>query len=162
MKTYSMDTSDRIAVSESAIRRPDKKAGQFASENEWAEMAAGFPMARLVRIWNGLAGVTPVDRFTSRAKAIERIWKVIRDLEPQPEPQAAVEPRPQSGDTKKEQVLALLKDREGVSLDRLMAATGWQKHSIRGFLSGTVRRNMGLKIISSKDTDGKRLYRVEA
>jgi hypothetical protein len=38
--------------------------------------------------------------------------------------------------------------------------TGWQKHSIRGFLSGTMRKKMGLKVVSTKDDTGTRLYRI--
>jgi len=37
---------------------------------------------------------------------------------------------------------------------------GWQKHSVRGFLSGTLNKKMGLKLSSSKNEDGERLYRV--
>jgi hypothetical protein len=39
-----------------------------------------------------------------------------------------------------------------------MKATGWQSHSVRGFLSGTLGKKMGLKIESSKTNDGERVY----
>lgn len=46
-------------------------------------------------------------------------------------------------ETKTARILALLERTDGASLDELMAATGWQAHSVRGFLSGTVRKKRG-------------------
>jgi hypothetical protein len=43
-----------------------------------------------------------------------------------------------------------------------MKATGWQPHSVRGFLSGTVRKKMGLTLTSTKSDDGERTYSVKA
>ena len=62
--------------------------------------------------------------------------------------------------TKKAQVIAMLDTASGASVAEMMAATGWQKHSVRGFLSGTVVRRMGL-IISSFKRDGGRVYRID-
>jgi hypothetical protein len=56
----------------------------------------------------------------------------------------------------------LLKRPQGASLKDLLKATGWQPHSVRGFLSGTVAGKMGLKIQSSKTESGERRYRVKA
>jgi hypothetical protein len=42
-----------------------------------------------------------------------------------------------------------------------MKATGWQAHSVRGFLSGTVGKKMGLAVTSSKGDDGERRYSVK-
>jgi len=41
----------------------------------------------------------------------------------------------------------------------MMQATGWQQHSVRGFLAGVVRRKMKLPLASTK-VDGKRIYRI--
>jgi hypothetical protein len=48
----------------------------------------------------------------------------------------------------------------GVTLAELMAATEWQAHSIRGFLSGTLGKKMGLTVESSKNGLGERTYRI--
>jgi hypothetical protein len=66
------------------------------------------------------------------------------------------------GGSKTGQVLDLLKRPGGATLQELMAATGWQPHSVRGFLSGTVRKKMGLAVNSSKGQDGDRTYSVKA
>jgi hypothetical protein len=59
-------------------------------------------------------------------------------------------------------ILDLLKRPEGVTAKALMKATGWQPHSVRGFLSGTVGKKMGLAVISTKGEDGERTYSVKA
>jgi len=64
--------------------------------------------------------------------------------------------------SKTEAVLALLKRAGGVTSKELMSATGWQPHSIRGFLSGTVGKKMGLTVVSTKGENGDRTYSVEA
>jgi hypothetical protein len=58
--------------------------------------------------------------------------------------------------------LAMLRQSHGVSLQQLIQATGWQAHSVRGFLSGTVRKKMGLALESVEAPDGVRRYRVAA
>jgi hypothetical protein len=58
-------------------------------------------------------------------------------------------------------VLALLRSANGATLNEIMAATGWQKHSVRGFLSGAVHKKMGLTVLSSKNASGERVYRLK-
>jgi hypothetical protein len=72
---------------------------------------------------------------------------------------AATAPRVRQG-SKTAKVLTLLQQSGGVTLKRLMKATGWQPHSVRGFLSGTLGKKMGLRIESRKTHDGERIYSV--
>jgi len=62
--------------------------------------------------------------------------------------------------SKTEKVLDLLKRSDGANLKDIMKATDWQAHWIRGFLSGTVHKKMGLTITSSKGEDGERTYSI--
>ena len=62
--------------------------------------------------------------------------------------------------TKTAKILALLKRPGGASLEQLRKLTGWQAHSVRGFLSGTLKKKMGLRVASSKLQDGQRTYRI--
>jgi Protein of unknown function (DUF3489) len=55
-------------------------AESFGNEITLAELAANWPTARLIEIWNGLPGETPVKKFRDRASAISRIWKAIQYL----------------------------------------------------------------------------------
>jgi Protein of unknown function (DUF3489) len=64
--------------------------------------------------------------------------------------------------SKAAKILDLLKRPEGATLKGLMKATDWQAHSVRGFLSGTAGKKMGLKVTSAKGEDGERRYSVKA
>lgn len=69
--------------------------------------------------------------------------------------------KPQAGEgTKKALVLALLRRSQGATLAELQQATGWQSHSVRGYLSGADHTKMGLKVRSGKRADGVRVYSI--
>jgi hypothetical protein len=65
----------------------------------------------------------------------------------------AIEPR-----TKTEACVALLVRPEGASLEELQHVTGWQPHSVRGLLSGTVKKIPGASLTSEKTAAGRRYY----
>jgi hypothetical protein len=54
----------------------------------------------------------------------------------------------------------MLSQPEGASIAEMMQATGWQQHSMRGFLAGTVKNKLGFSLKSSKPEDGVRRYRI--
>ena len=64
--------------------------------------------------------------------------------------------------SKQDQVLALLRRQDGASIDEIVAATDWQPHSVRGFLSGAVKKRLSIDVISEKGADGVRRYYVAA
>jgi uncharacterized protein DUF3489 len=64
--------------------------------------------------------------------------------------------------SKAAKILDLLKRPDGATLKELMKATGWQAHSVRGFISGTLGKKMGLKVTSAKGDDGQRTYSIKA
>jgi hypothetical protein len=55
-------------------------------------------------------------------------------------------------------VLDLIQRAKGATLAEIMEATSWQAHSVRGFISGTLGKKMGLKVESAKREDGTRFY----
>jgi hypothetical protein len=59
-------------------------------------------------------------------------------------------------------ILELLKRPGGATAKELLKATGWQPHSLRGFISGTLGKKMGLTVTSTKGEDGERSYSVKA
>jgi hypothetical protein len=72
----------------------------------------------------------------------------------------AAKPEARNG-SKSAQILDLLKRPGGATSKELMKVTGWQPHSVRGFLSGTVGKKMGLTVVSTKGEDGERTYSVK-
>jgi hypothetical protein len=64
-----------------------------------------------------------------------------------------------SSDSKQSRVVAMLQSSNGTTITKMMKATGWQKHSVRGFLAGVVRKRLKLKLTSRK-VDGDRVYQI--
>jgi Protein of unknown function (DUF3489) len=61
--------------------------------------------------------------------------------------------------SKQSRVIALLSSPKGATIAAIMQVTGWQRHSVRGFLAGVIRRRLKLNLISQK-VDGDRVYRI--
>ena len=64
--------------------------------------------------------------------------------------------------TKAAAITTLLNRESGATLAELTAATGWQPHSVRGFLSGTLKKKLGYAVASERSEDGVRRYRIAA
>src|SRR4051794_29111306 len=61
--------------------------------------------------------------------------------------------------SKQSRVISLLRSPAGATIAAMMQVTGWQQHSVRGFLAGVVRKRLKLKL-ESKKVDGTRLYQI--
>ena len=176
--TFTIDAENNITVLASTPQVEERPEGTetFRDPQELAALATKWPGARLVQIWNGLPGVQPIERFTSRNVAATRIWKAIQHLQPT----AGARRRPVAStkapasrkatprarplvreNTKTAQVIALLQQPEGATLRTLLGATGWQTHSVRGFLSGQLKKKLGLKVRSFL-RDGERVYSLQS
>ena len=90
---------------------------------------------------------------------------------PQPGPKAAAannvrprkaEPSPAVKISKTEQIIGMLRSGEGGTIDELVTATGWQAHSIRGAISGTLKKKLGLAVASQVVEGRGRVYRIGA
>ncbi len=71
-----------------------------------------------------------------------------------------VTPAPVAPSGKLGQLVGLLQRAGGATLDDMVAATGWQAHSVRGAMSGSLKKKLGLAITSVK-TDAGRVYRID-
>jgi len=65
------------------------------------------------------------------------------------------------GASKQATLIKLLERPSGASIDEMTRATGWQRHSIRGMMSGVLKKRLGLSIASAKEERG-RIYRIAA
>lgn len=68
-------------------------------------------------------------------------------------------PSPLKTPNKQSQLIALLNDPKGADIQILMQATGWQPHSIRGIISGVLRKKLGLEVVHQKE-GGNSIYRI--
>ena len=62
--------------------------------------------------------------------------------------------------SKQAQVIALLKRPEGATITQICEATGWQPHTVRGAFAGSLKKKLGLTIVSVKDENAERVYRI--
>ena len=78
-------------------------------------------------------------------------------------PPSAVTVLPAASHTKQSRLVASLRSTAGVTIEDMMALTGWQAHSIRGAISGALRKKFGLNVVCQTPNDGgQRLYRIAA
>jgi Protein of unknown function (DUF3489) len=100
------------------------------------------------------------NKAAARAKQPKRAPKVAKKGS-HAKSNKTVAPGPPSGESgsKKAEVIALLRRAKGVTLPEIQKLTGWQKHTVRGFVS-LLGSNSGLKIISTRNDAGERTYRV--
>jgi Protein of unknown function (DUF3489) len=159
----------------------------FDSQSTLAKVSADWPMSRFVEIWNGIPGQSPVKKFQDRKKAIARVWAAIQPLAGNGQPdeaEAATPEPPRKGgkpakkakaakkapgkptddkasdrSNKKAEVIAMMKRAKGATLAEIMEATGWQKHTVRGFVS-ILGSKGGQSIESSKNAAGERTYKI--
>ncbi len=184
MPTFTIDCDGNITAfaSQKEAQAADVAGAEyFESPEQLAKLAAAWPGSRLVEIWNSIPGVTPVKKFTDRKTAVARIWKAAQALAAAVAPPGAQDaPKAKASKTKatrakkaapgekgearegskKAEILELLRRKQGATLAEIAKATGWQAHSVRGFISGALGKKMGLKVESFKTPEGDRAYRV--
>jgi Protein of unknown function (DUF3489) len=117
--------------------------------------AARFSAKRLLALWNALPDVVKRRSLGDRAALIDQLWSAIEAL-PEPDPQPDTK-----GASKQDAVIAMLCRPEGATVDEVASATGWQRHTVRGVFSGTLKKKRGLTLASAKEERG-RVYRIGA
>jgi Protein of unknown function (DUF3489) len=75
-------------------------------------------------------------------------------------PTSASSKKQAGSETKHARIIAMLRAPAGATIAAIMTATGWQQHSVRGFLAGVVRKKLGLNLVSEQ-TDKGRVYRIK-
>ncbi len=190
MATFTIDDENNITVfasAEEAAQAGDRTAIQFDSQATLARVSADWPLSRFTEIWNSISGNRQVSKFADRKKAVARIWAAIQPIAERAVASQPQEPKPakpakggkpakkakaakkaagkKTGDkgerrNKKAEVIAMMKRAKGATLAQIVEATGWRKHTIRGFVS-LLGSKGGEKIESSRSTQGDRTYRIK-
>jgi hypothetical protein len=183
---FTIDSENNITT-HAELPAGANESQSFSTAKELAKLTAEWPMSRLVDTWSSFAGVAPFDdlkpvkKFTSRKAAVARIWQAVARLSRDgAQPVADVAPakgkakksaakpagraRAQKGASesrtnKKAEVIAMMKRAKGVTLAEIVETTGWQKHTVRGFVS-ILGSKGGEKVESSKNASGERTYRI--
>jgi len=133
-------------------------------------------------------GLKPVKKFTDRKTAVARIWEAVQALSANvAKPATHVAPAKGKRDkdatkskrrhtapaapkeqiklsregSKKTEVIELMRRSQGATLAEIMELTGWQKHTVRGFVSGTLIKKLSLKVESFRSNEKERTYRVK-
>jgi hypothetical protein len=187
MSTFTIDAEDNITAYTDATEC-DPEHLQFDSQAALAKLSADWPMSRFVEIWNSIPGNTEVSKLADRKKAVARIWKAIQPLageaqasKPEAKPKKAAKGAKPSKKTKtakkatpvkkavrkpksdrankKAEVIAMMQRAKGATLDEIMKATDWQRHTVRGFVS-ILGSKGGHKVESSKNAAGERTYKI--
>ena len=127
--------------------------GELAVASKEELHAAPLSGKRLLAFWNALPGVEKRRRVGDREALIDELWLAIEAL-PDPEPEPDTKRR-----SKQDEVIAMLRRPEGATVDEVSSATGWQRHTVRGVFSGTLKKKLGLTIASAKGERG-RVYRI--
>jgi hypothetical protein len=127
--------------------------GEIAIASNEELHAAPLTGKRLLALWNALPGVEKRRKVGDRDALIDQLWSAIEmlpDPEPQPDPK-----RP----SKQDVVIAMLRQPEGATVDEVASVTGWQRHTVRGVFSGTLKKKLGLTLASATEERG-RVYRI--
>ena len=98
---------------------------------------------------------------TAKGKATKKATPAKKATSAKKAPKGAKKAAGARDGSKARTILDMLKRKDGTTLKELMKETGWQAHSVRGFLSGTVGKKMGLAVTSTKGEDGERTYSVK-
>jgi hypothetical protein len=117
--------------------------------------AAPLSGKRLLQLWNALPGVDKRKKVGDREALIDQLWSAIEAL-PDPDPQPQSDAKRTS---KKRAVIAMLQRPEGATVDEVASATGWQRHTVRGLFSGTLKKKLGITLASAHEERG-RVYRI--
>src|SRR3977135_397375 len=80
MATFTIDIENNITGYAPGEAVPDGNTQRFTTESELAQLAAQWPAARLVEVWNSIPRLSPVRKFNSRKPAGARIWKAAQSL----------------------------------------------------------------------------------
>ena len=127
--------------------------GEIAVASNEELHAAQLSGKRLLALWNALPGVEKRKKVGDREELIDQLWSAIEALPNPDQPSDAKRP------SKQDAVVAMLQRPEGATVEEVASAMGWQRHTVRGLFSGTLKKKLGLTLVSAQEERG-RVYRI--
>jgi len=109
---------------------------------------------------HGASQKAPSKKGATRTKGAPKGRKTAKGAKKAAKPARTREAATPRAESKGAKILALIRRPKGATLAEIAKLTGWQNHSIRGYLSGTVGKKMGLTVESVKREDGERVYSI--
>jgi hypothetical protein len=110
--------------------------GEIAVASKEELHAARLIGKRLLALWNALPGVETRRKLGDREALIDQLWSAIEAL-PDPDRQSDTK-----GSSKQAGVIAMLQRPEGATIEEVASAMGWQRHTVRGLFSGTLKKKL--------------------
>jgi hypothetical protein len=143
--------STQSTIGTSAGSKPSRRA---------VSRSDGRAEAEITPTKNGDASIAPGAQ--SKKRAVSNIARADQDAA---RPTARSKGSKSGGDvfrsgSKGAAIVALLSRKNGATISELANATGWQAHSVRGFLSGSLKKKLGMDVASEKGGDGQRRYHI--
>src|SRR6267143_4158779 len=129
--------------------------GEIAVASNEELHAARLSGKRLLALWNALPDVEKRKKVGNRDALIDQLWSAVEAL-PDPDQQSDTKPP-----SKQDAVITMLQRPEGATVDEIASVMGWQRHTVRGLFSGTLKKKLGLTLASATEERG-RVYRIAA
>jgi hypothetical protein len=148
-------------ISEAGIRACDKRPKKRVKDDIVVRSAEDLTRARLsdkrlLTIQNKVSG-KKLAKIADRENAIARLWSAAEAL---PSPATDIPSKRRARSPSKQARVTMLRRPVGATIEAIAAATGWQRHTVRGLISGTLKKKLGLAIAAENRSDGARVYRI--
>jgi uncharacterized protein DUF3489 len=134
---------------------------------EWRRDKEGRPVGPFITKSGLLAlGINEAEETVPAQAAASMPRQRKRGSKPRSEaqrtPAAESKERAAPSQSKQEAVIKMLRRKSGITIDDIVAETGWQRHSVRGFFSGLIKKKLKLPLTSEVSKDGVRRYHIAA
>lgn len=150
-----------------ALPLPDSLRGGAAAKVVGAMLAKGFleeveaDMRKGEPVWRETGDGHGVTLIATDA-GLAAIGIETDSAEIKPTEDAAPKTRTPREGTKQATLIAMLRAPDGATVAEIMTATGWQSHTVRGAMSGALKKKLGLEVTSEKVEDRGRVYKLPA
>ena len=144
--------------------KSNAKRGAVAALGPHAIEGADFRLAKHEGKWTWTTdanpGTAPDMAETPKGEDTEAPEPMKANTKADSGPEAQPKPRQRREGTKQALLIDMLRRSEGATIDQIVEATGWQRHTARGAISGAVKKKLGLTVVSEKPEKGERIYRI--